>query len=396
MILMFSKRISFSGLRRLAPRAKAPQVTRAAGPQAWNLRRAAVGLEVRGNDLYAACVRAGWNRRWVAATAVIENWAQLSAEDLRARLADVASGADDPLIVLGLPRRELMVRHLELPAAAARQLDSVLQLQLGLYKPSDDEEVYWDAAVVEHGEKLGIDLALVPTTRVQELASLLRAARYPIARVTTAQFAAMDWVLRVRGATEADGRLMLVQGHGSEVELAILDGPRCVFTRSFPLPANTDAGEHIANQARQALASLRGARDGAFTVLIAGDGCEQWRDALQPLGSVEHLGRYAQTDALADPADAQREEFWGALALALNGLSWTGDYRLNLLPRELRPARRRWQNVPTYALLTANVLLLAALAGRAPLQRHILLKRYEYELSRVERQATQVERQVKK
>src|SRR5947209_1341773 len=194
MILMSNKRSGFAALARYAPKAKAPRVARSERTHGWHVRRAALGVELRGSDLYCACVRPGWNRRSVSATAIIESWAQLSADDLRARLAEVAGGADDPLVVCGLPRRDLMVRHLELPAAAAKQLESVLELQLGLYKPSDDEDVAWDAAVVEHSEKLGIDLALTPLGHVQEVAALMRAAGFPIARVTTAQFGTLDWL----------------------------------------------------------------------------------------------------------------------------------------------------------------------------------------------------------
>jgi len=41
-------------------------------------------------------------------------------------------------------------------------------------------------------------------------------------------------------------------------------------------------------------------------------------------------------------------------------------------------------------------LLLAALAGRAPLERHLLLKRYDVELAQMDRQASLVEREMKK
>jgi general secretion pathway protein L len=58
-------------------------------------------------------------------------------------------------------------------------------------------------------------------------------------------------------------------------------------------------------------------------------------------------------------------------------------YRLNLVPRELRPVRRRWQRLPTYALLGANAVLLLALLLRAPVQNLLLLHQYQKEIARL-------------
>ena len=85
-----------------------------------------------------------------------------------------------------------------------------------------------------------------------------------------------------------------------------------------------------------------------------------------------------------------------ALALALDGLSLRGDYRFNLLPRALRPVRRRWQNVPAWALVGVNLLLLAALAARGPVEERVLLRRYREESAHIERPAALVERQLEK
>ena len=397
---MFISRSSLAAMRRMAPQPKSPRVERSQRRHSWSLRRAALGIELRGESLYLACVRPGWSRRWLRATAVVENFAHITGEQLRARISGLLAeaGVEDPIVVLGLPRREVMVRHIELPAAAAKQLESVLSLQLGMYKPSDEEEVAWDAAVVEAVDKLGIDLAFVAQNRVQELAALMRDAGYPIARLTSTQFATLDWMLRVRDKedTGSQKRLMLIEARAGVVERSIAEGARCVFSRSFALPPNSDAAGHVATQVRQALATLRSLGSEPFRVLISGEGAEAWRGALEVFGRVEQVGSFVQTDALADPSDPAREQFWGALALAINGLSWTGAYRLNLLPRELRPQRKRWQNAPTYVLVAVNVLLLAALAGRAPLERHFLLKRYDVELAQMDRQAALVEREMKK
>ena len=396
---MFARHSLFGGLRSLAPPARRPRLAHSPRHHRWSVRRSALGLEIRGTSLHLACIRPGWNKRWLSAIGVIADFPQLTAEQLRQRIREflAPAGAEDPLVVLGLPRRDTMVRHLQLPAAAEKSLDSVLDLQLGLYKPSDEEEFCWDAAVVHGREQLAVSLAFAPRAHAQDVAGKLADAGYPVARLSTAQFATLDWVLRGR-AVPASPRLLIVQAHGSEAEFAIVEDKACVFSRSLALPSgNAQAAvQAVVVQIRQALATVRSNCTEPFVVVVAGTGTEMWRDALAEFGSVEHLGRYCHAEELMNAADinpAELEESWGAVALALDGLSWTGDYRLNLLPKELRPTRRRWQNAPTYALIAINLLLLAALAARAPLQREVTLKRYQAEIAQVEKNATQVERQ---
>ncbi|HZQ93132.1 MAG TPA: PilN domain-containing protein [Terriglobales bacterium] len=391
---MFADRYAFASLKKLAPVARTPRLARTTRHSGWSVRRAALGLEVRGASLFLACVRPGYKRRWLTSTGVIHDFAQLSAEQLRQRIADVlgSSAAEEPAVVLGLPRREVIVRHLQLPAAAQKSLDSVLDLQLGLYKPSDDEEFCWDAAVGApsgaNDAQLAVSLAFAPRTRVQELAALLREAGYAPARLTTAQFSTLDWVLRGRDL-KTSPRLIVLQARGAEVELAVVEDGRCLLSRSF-VAANADA---VAAQVQQSLATLRTTRAEPFTILVAGPGSEDWREPLASLGTVERLSYFCQAEEVSETVEARdsgSEEFWGAIALALDGLSWAGDYRLNLLPRELRAARRRWRNAPLIALLVLDALLLGALVARKPVQQRLLLRRYGHEIEQVQRSAEKI------
>src|ERR1700758_177133 len=105
---MFISRSSLAAMRRMAPQPKPPRVERSARRHSWSLRRAALGIELRGESLYLACVRPGWNRRWLRATAVIDNFAHITGEQLRERIGGLLAeaGVEDPIVVFGLPRRE--------------------------------------------------------------------------------------------------------------------------------------------------------------------------------------------------------------------------------------------------------------------------------------------------
>src|SRR5579859_6056000 len=108
--------VSFGSLQKLMPRTQRPRVARRARSHGWSLRAATLGLELRGTSLFAACVWPGIGRRWLSVTGVIEDVPQLSTESLREKLRALLApaGAEDATVVLGLPRRDVMVRHLSL------------------------------------------------------------------------------------------------------------------------------------------------------------------------------------------------------------------------------------------------------------------------------------------
>jgi len=388
-----SVNVSLNSVRSVLPKPWRPRLARRTR-HGWSFRPPTLGLELRGTSLYAACVWPGLGRRWLSVTGVIEDVAQLSAEQLREKLCAVLApaGAEDPTVVLGLPRRDVMVRHLALPAAAEKSLDNALALQLGLYKPSDDDDVCWDAAVVRTGEQLAVTLAFVPRPRIEEVIAKLHDAGFPVSRLTTAQFSTLDWTLRA--TQEAEGlRMLLVQSRGAEMELALVEKGSCIGTRSFARKSG-DAAASVSGEIRTLLSAHRVTEP--LTVVYAGVDAAEWRAALAQFGEPKELAQFCDAWSLTETTEGSPDEYWGAIALALDGLNWAGDYHLNLLPRELRAVRRRWQNAPTYALLAANVLLLTALAARGPIQRQITLRRYNAEISSLEQKTSAVERQIKK
>ena len=375
------------------PRPRRPRVSRRKQHHGWSLRAATVGLEIRGTSIYAACIWPGVGRRWLSVTGIIEDVPQLSAESLREKLRALLApaGAEDATIVLGLPRRDVMVRHLVLPAAAEKSLANALSLQLGLYKPSDEDDFCWDAAVVRTGEQLAVSLAFVPRPRIEEITAKLHDAGFPVSRLTTAQFSTLDWTLRAAEETESL-RMLLVQSRGAEMELALVEKGSCIGSRSFSRKSGDAAA--LSGEIRTLLAAHRITEP--LTVVYAGADAAEWRGELSEFGEARDLAQFCDAWSLTESTDEAPDEYWGAIALALDGLNWTGDYHVNLLPKELRAARRRWQNAPTYALLALNVLLLTSLAARGPLQRQITLRRYDREISSLEQKSSLVEREVKK
>jgi len=379
---MFSKRLAFAkmdlGLRNVAWfRSRNSQVL-----SRWIPRRPVLGAEVDGTSLLLACLKPGLGRAPVSHFGTISDFAALSPEELRAKLQEFLKplGGEEPLVVLGLPRRECMIRFLNLPATARKSLSEAVSLQVEMYKPTDNETFDWDTVIIDEQQHLAASLVLAPRTTVEKFANLFSRAGYPITRLTATQFAQLNLFLRAEPAKQ-DKRFLLVDGRNEDVELALLEGRKLVYSRSLPLMRDgAAAASDVLAEIRQAFSSLRWKEQENLVVLVAGDLPAAIELALGALGPIERLKEKIRQRALPEQGGLQR--YWGAAAVALSVLiGRRRAYSLNLLPSELRPLRPHSRYLITYALLFLNAVLLLALGLRIPVQNYVLLRQYQKEIA---------------
>jgi Tfp pilus assembly protein PilN len=364
-----------------------------AGSHLWRLRSPAVGVRVCGTSLYLASVRPGLGRRWIVATGSISDYAQLTSEQLSQRLGEFLQSlrGEDPIIVLGLPRREAVVRLCTLPRVAKKAQREALSLQAEMYKPTDEGAFCWDALVRPVNGNLAACLALATRDQIDRLGGLFTGAGYPPARITLGQFAVLQMISR-NSRQAGDGRLVLVDVSESDAELAIVEKGQLVHTRGFLLrPDASSAEQGLVSEIQQAFATLRWKEDNSAEVLLTGSNRLPLEQALSRFGKVSMLNHWLGLEGIEN---LDRGELLGAVALALEGLSWRSSDRVNLLPVEMRPSRRRWRYAPTYALVAANVILLAAFAMREPVQRQILVRQYKREIASLQQASNQAQKAV--
>jgi len=357
----------------------------------WIPRRPVLGVEMDGKSLLLACLKPGWGRAPVSYFGTISDFAALSTEELRAKLQEFLAplSGEEPMVALGLPRRESMIRFLSLPAAARKSLSEAVSLQVEMYKPTDNELVDWDTVVIDEQQQLATTLVLVPRTTVEKLANLFSRAAYPITQITVTQFAELHLFLCAESVPQ-DKRFLLVDGRNQDVELALLEGRKLLYSRSLPLGRDgaTAANELLA-EIRQAFSSLRWKEEENLVVLVTGELPVPSEVALASLGLIERLQEKIRQQALHEQGGLQK--YWGAAVVALSALTGRRQtYSLNLLPAELRPIRRHSRYLITYVLLFANAVLLLSLGLRVPLQNYVLLRQYRKEIAGVQVRAEEI------
>jgi len=357
----------------------------------WIPQRPILGIELDGNSLLLAYVKPGWGRAPVSYFGMISDFAGLSSETLRVKIQEFLTplGGDEPVVVLGLPRREFIIRFLRLPAASRKSLSEAVSLQVEMYKPTDNEQYDWDTVVINEQQHLAATVVLAPRTMVEKFTNLFSRAGYPISRLTMTQFAQLQLFLRAE-AVPHDKRYLVVDGRSQDVELALLEGRKLVYSRSLPMVRDgATVIPDVLEEIRQAFSALRWKEEEGLAVLVAGDLPRPIELMLKSLGLVERLKDKIRQHVLPEQGGLQK--YWGAAAVALSFVSGRRQaYSLNLLPSEFRPARRHSRYLITYALLFANALLLLGFGFRVPIQNYVLLRQYRKEIAGVKVRAEEM------
>src|SRR5271154_659207 len=271
-MLMFSKRLISTKLDFSLRNVAWPQGHRSQVMLRWIPQRPILGIELDGNSLLLAYVKPGWGRVPVSYFGMISDFAALSSETLRAKIQEFLTplGGDEPVVVLGLPRREFIIRFLKLPATARKSLSEAISLQVEMYKPTDNEQYDWDTVVINEQQHLAATIVLAPRTMVEKFTNLFSRAGYPISQLTVTQFAQLQLFLRAP-AGPPDQRYLIVDGRSQDVELALLDGRNLVYSRSLPMVRNgATAAPDVLEEIRQAFSSLRWKEEEGLAVLVAG------------------------------------------------------------------------------------------------------------------------------
>src|SRR5580704_4136389 len=274
------------------------RVRRRGGPRDWNVRRTVLGIEVRATSLYLACVHPGLVRAEVAGTDVISDYAELRPEELRASLSAFLTPlkVEEPVVVLALPRSEVIVRILNLPLVARKSLQEALALQAEMFKPTDTEQYCWDSTSLSADDQVTASLVMAPRATIERLVNLFAEAGHPINVLNVGQFSLLHLFLRGQQPLAGE-RSVLLDFKGPDAELALLEGRKLLHSRGFAVSNEDPDIENSVISEIQRAASTRRWHEGAQpTVFLSGSVPASVESALGTFGPVEHLERKLQSD----------------------------------------------------------------------------------------------------
>ncbi|MGH7358069.1 MAG: PilN domain-containing protein, partial [Candidatus Rokuibacteriota bacterium] len=284
----------------------------------------------------------------------------LTAANVRARAAHV-----------GLPRRAVIAKVVELPPVPGTDLRRMVGFELERHLPFPPSDAVFDFEVLDAGPDRPVRVLLVAVERRshERVRQLLRDLDLTPRLVTVG-------VHSLARVVEDDtrGRIVLWVD-ATDAELAVVVGGRVVGSRAFPLPAEGEAREHaLATEVARTLAALHETdRTEVAEVVVGGAG-----PATLSVDGLPVRFAAAAPPGIAAPNDASLP----ALAVALERPG-RKPYVANLLSDELRPRPFPWPLAATAALALLTFGIGIAIPAVTFVKERRALAAVEAEISRL-------------
>lgn len=293
-------------------------------------------------------------------------------------------------VVLSVPRREVLVRELELPAEAGENLAKVVEYQMVNLLPSEEQAVSYDYLAVPEASgspRLRATIFVILQSTLDRYLDLCRDLGLSLDRIVPQGVAVANYVRSAAPRAGSAASLVAVPGPGGGELVGLAQGQLrlCKEYRSD----GPGLAEALENEVDLFRGEARLPEETPVELFLAGED-----EALSQAGGrltprVVPLPQAAVVRRTG-PADRDAGTHWPALAAAFCGFKEKGALEVNLLPVEQRVRKPRWEMLPTYALLAANGLLLLALLFRGPVQQASLSEELSRERERLQPAVTAV------
>jgi general secretion pathway protein L len=347
--------------------------------------RTGVGIELRGEDMLISSLQGNFSGEVFTHFKRIANYRLRDKEDLQGEidLFFKSKGLSKDNIVLGIPRKDIILRHLDLPAEVADNLKQVIQYQVQSFEPTEEDRFYYDYALLDgngNKKRLAVLLAMVKKTLLDEHLQLLLVLGIRPVAVTGGSMALSNVLLRNRKDLRSK-TLILADLASSSMELLVLRHGAFVYSREVPKENSQGWSDLLLNEINEAASKIRlGSEDALDKIILTG---EQSETAHAEVGAaIPDCELLKSTTDFEIPGENKPhfQEAAATLGLAYTGLARRPSIKINLLPDELRIRQTRWAYVPTAILALAIIALLAALSFHRVFQNQALIRRLDQEI----------------
>lgn len=337
-----------------------------------------VGIALRDGQVSVVALRERFGtRRPITAFSVPADDDTASA--IRRQLLE--AGVRARRVHVGLPRRAVVAKAVELPAVPGADLRRMVGFELERHLPFAPSDALFDFEVLESGAGRPVRVLLVAVERrgQERIRQLLRDAGLEPRRVDVAIHA----FARLVADDPTRGRIV-VWLEASDAELAVVVGGRVVASRAFPVPLDADArARALEAELGRTLGALPEVDRGAVAEVVVGG-------ITPPPFEVEALPVRVGIDVPPGFGSLQDASL-PALAIALERPSRRAP-AANLVPDELRPRPFPWPLATTAALALFTIGIGAAIPAVAFLKERRALAALEAGIARLAPEVQRAER----
>jgi Tfp pilus assembly protein PilN len=344
-----------------------------------------VGLELRGDDMLISSLQSNFSGGVFTHFKRIEGFRLRKVEELQREIQAFfkSHGLSKDNIVLGIPRKDLVLRYLDLPSEVADNLKQVVQYQVQSFEPTDEDRFYHDFVILRSngaGKRLSIMLAMVRKTMLDELLQFLLVLGIRPVAVTGGSIGLSNLFLQNRKDL-LDKTFILGDLGPSTLEIIALHRGSLVYSREVPKDSNTSWKDMILREMDDATSKIRLGQEGAVEkIVLAGESSEAACEEVRAVLPDCELIRNCITMDVPTVNRSHTQEAAAALGLAYTGMMRQPSIRLNLLPSERRVHQSRWAYISAAILSLVIIVLLGALGYHRTAQNRTLVQDLDREI----------------
>ena len=356
--------------------------------------RTSVGVEIRQGDLLISCLQSNLSTGVFTHFARVSDYRSRSNAEVRSEIERFFKShrLNRENIVLGIPRKDFIVRHVELPVEVLDNLKQVVQYQVQSFEPTEEDRFCFDYALMGFkpgAKRLHILVVMIRKAILDEhLKALAEIGIRPVA-VTGSTMALSNIFVQTCRETE-NKTFVLADLTKDGIEVIALRNGAPVYTKAsaFSGPAR----DALIGEVEQAAAKIRlGPDEEIDRVILNGDECVSLQQDLAGIiEDTDLMGsriRFEMTPA----TKPHLHEAVTSLGLAYTGMMRRPALKLNLLPAEMRIHQTRWAYVPSIIFGAAAVILLCGFAVRPIIQQRALIQKLDQEIAALKPQVERVQ-----
>ncbi len=352
-----------------------------------------LGISLDGTCLRLSLLARRFNKYEVRALSSIQDCLNKPDTELRAILSPLLSKKDagNFRCVLAIPRRDLIIRRIELPKEAEANLSKVVEYQLLSLVPSEQAPIYYDFQTSKgpaNGKTFYVDIFLVLKSVLDSSLKICERMGLSVDRVIPSSMAVTNYLLMMSHHFRA-GTAMVGYWSGGRFESNGMLNEAFLLSRSN-VPLGDESEADVMVREVELFRSQMGLQENsALNVYLCGDSnsTEALASLDEQLFKVKHLSLardFGFQIAKAGFEGRPLQEHFLPIIAAFSGLRRRPPSPVNLLPVSLRKEKPKWLLVPTYVLLGINLILLFALGLRKPIQQYQYHEKLTQEASRLE------------
>ncbi len=324
-----------------------------------------IGIEIRGEEILLSSLQGNLSGGTLTHFYRIADYRHRETLELRQEvhlfLRNNVLGQNN--IVLGVPRRDILLRYLDLPVEVSDNLKQAIQYQVQSFEPTEEDSYYFDYAVLNRtgkNKRLSILLVMIRKSILDNHLQLLHELGIQPAVVTCSTLALTNLFLQ-NGRNLQDKTYILADMTAASLELLVLQNGVPVYSQEAFKEPVLSWKELLLKEINQAVSKSRLNPESSIEqIVLAGESSESALEALkEEIPECELLKNVTHIKSTAENR-RHLQEAATVTGLAHIAMTRNPSLKINLLPDAFRFRQPRWAYISAAVL---GIVLLALLAG---------------------------------